>query len=42
MARALEAASGGYIRGPGGPTADAIPAWLSNGEYVMNAPLPDR
>jgi hypothetical protein len=30
-------ASGGYISGPGGPRDDAIPAWLSNGEYVINA-----
>jgi hypothetical protein len=28
---------GGAIHGAGGPTADAIPAWLSNGEYVINA-----
>lgn len=30
-------ASGGYISGPGGPRDDAIPAWLSNGEFVVNA-----
>jgi hypothetical protein len=30
-------ASGGYISGPGGPTADKIPAMLSNGEYVIRA-----
>lgn len=30
-------ASGGYISGAGGPTEDAIPAWLSNGEYVVRA-----
>jgi hypothetical protein len=30
-------ADGGYIRGPGGPRDDAIPAWLSDGEYVINA-----
>jgi hypothetical protein len=30
-------ASGGHISGPGGPTEDKIPAWLSNGEYVINA-----
>jgi hypothetical protein len=29
--------SGGYITGPGGPTDDRIPAWLSNGEYVIKA-----
>lgn len=27
----------GYVRGPGGPTSDAVPAMLSNGEYVINA-----
>lgn len=30
-------ASGGFITGPGGPTSDSIPAWLSNGEYVINS-----
>lgn len=30
-------AEGGYVSGPGGPTSDAIPAFLSNGEYVVNA-----
>jgi hypothetical protein len=30
-------ATGGYVRGPGTPTSDSIPAWLSNGEYVINA-----
>jgi hypothetical protein len=34
--RALHA-EGGYIRGPGTGTSDSIPAWLSNGEYVMPA-----
>jgi len=29
------AAQGGPIRGPGGPTADRVPAMLSNGEYVL-------
>ncbi|MFC0245826.1 tape measure protein [Falsochrobactrum ovis] len=45
----VKAASGGYIRGPGGPRTDSIPAMLSNGEYVVNAaatkqfkPLLDR
>lgn len=33
----MRAASGGYISGPGGPTSDSIPAWLSDGEYVINA-----
>lgn len=28
-------AMGGLITGPGGPTDDRIPAWLSNGEYVI-------
>ena len=30
-------ASGGFVSGPGGPTADRIPAMLSNGEFVINA-----
>jgi hypothetical protein len=30
-------ADGGYISGPGGPRDDAIPALLSNGEYVVKA-----
>src|SRR5574343_409411 len=30
-------AGGGYISGPGGPTDDAIPARLSNGEFVIRA-----
>lgn len=30
-------ARGGYISGPGGPTSDSIPTWLSNGEYVLKA-----
>jgi hypothetical protein len=30
---------GGAVQGPGGPTADAIPANLSNGEYVIRAPV---
>lgn len=30
-------ASGGHVRGPGGPTEDKIPAMLSDGEYVINA-----
>ena len=28
---------GGPVRGPGGPTADKIPAWLSDGEHVLTA-----
>lgn len=30
-------ADGGFISGPGGPREDRIPAWLSNGEFVVNA-----
>ena len=30
-------AAGGLIRGPGTGTSDSIPAWLSNGEFVVNA-----
>lgn len=35
------AASGGYIRGPGTARSDSIPAWLSNGEYVIQASAVD-
>ncbi len=30
-------ASGGHVRGPGGPTEDKVPAMLSDGEYVLPA-----
>ena len=30
-------ATGGPVSGPGTGTSDSIPAWLSNGEYVINA-----
>lgn len=30
-------ANGGYVSGPGGSMSDSIPAFLSNGEYVLNA-----
>jgi hypothetical protein len=30
-------ARGGYIRGPGSGSSDSIPAYLSNGEYVVRA-----
>lgn len=30
-------AGGGNVRGPGTGTSDSIPAWLSNGEYVIRA-----
>ena len=30
-------AEGGPVSGPGTGTSDSIPAWLSNGEYVMTA-----
>jgi hypothetical protein len=35
-------AAGGHITGPGGPTDDQIPAWLSNGEYVVRAAMVNR
>lgn len=35
-------ATGGYIAGPGTATSDSIPAWLSNGEYVVKASAVDR
>jgi hypothetical protein len=34
---ATRGASGGLVIGPGGPTADRVPALLSNGEFVVNA-----
>jgi hypothetical protein len=34
---AIKAAMGGLIRGVGTSTSDSIPAFLSNGEYVINA-----
>ncbi len=37
-----EAAKGGIIRGPGTSTSDSIPAWLSDGEYVLRASAVDR
>lgn len=30
-------ATGGYVRGAGTSTSDSIPAWLSNGEFVVRA-----
>ncbi|SAK65357.1 phage tape measure protein [Caballeronia pedi] len=30
-------AAGGHVTGAGTATSDSIPAWLSNGEYVMSA-----
>jgi len=30
-------AGGGPVFGPGGPTSDSVPAWLSNGEHVWTA-----
>ena len=35
-------ATGGYISGPGTGTSDSIPAWLSNGEYVIKAASVDK
>lgn len=32
-----QAATGGWISGPGGPRADKVPMMLSNGEFVVNA-----
>ena len=36
---AINAAGGGHIQGPGGPKSDAIPARLSNDEYVIPAEI---
>ncbi|MFB7597263.1 hypothetical protein [Streptomyces sp. NPDC056160] len=33
---------GGPVSGPGTATSDSIPAWLSNGEYVIKAAAVDR
>ena len=35
-------ATGGYISGPGTPTSDSIPAWLSDGEYVIRNAAVER
>lgn len=35
-------ATGGYISGPGTPKSDSIPAWLSNGEYVIKASIVNK
>lgn len=34
---AVTASGGGHVRGPGGPTGDRIPAWLSDNEFVIKA-----
>jgi len=36
-AERAQAATGGWISGPGGPRADKVPMMLSNGEFVVNA-----
>lgn len=33
----IKLARGGPVQGWGGPTDDQVPAWLSNGEFVINA-----
>lgn len=33
----IDATGGGRLSGPGGPRGDKIPAWLSDGEYVVNS-----
>jgi lambda family phage tail tape measure protein len=38
----VQAATGGYISGPGTSTSDSIPARLSDGEYVLNAKAVDH
>lgn len=35
-------ATGGYISGPGSGTSDSVPAWLSNGEFVLSAAAVSR
>jgi len=36
------AAAGGRVSGPGTGTSDSIPAWLSDGEYVIRAAAVDK
>lgn len=38
----VKRAGGGFVSGDGGPTEDAIPARLSNGEFVVNAEATTR
>lgn len=33
----MQLAGGGPVRGPGTETSDSIPAWLSDGEFIVNA-----
>lgn len=40
--RAVTAATGGRVVGPGTGTSDSIAAWLSNGEFVVNAAAANR
>lgn len=35
-------ATGGFIRGPGTKTSDSVPAYLSQGEYVVRAAMVDK
>jgi hypothetical protein len=35
LSKRLPVATGGHIRGAGSGTSDSIPAWLSNGEFVV-------
>ena len=35
--QAQQFSTGGFVSGKGTGTSDSIPAWLSNGEYVINA-----
>ncbi|KAB2967510.1 hypothetical protein [Zoogloea sp.] len=35
-------AGGGLVRGPGGPREDKVNAWLSDGEFVMNAEVTSK
>lgn len=39
---AVDHATGGLVVGPGGPTDDMVPAWLSNREYVIRASAVDK
>lgn len=42
IAKIQAMADGGWVSGPGGGRDDAVPAWLSNGEFVVNANAASR
>ena len=42
ITRPVMRARGGFVSGPGSSTSDSIPAWLSDGEFVVNAAATKR